>query len=372
MDPEQAMRGALSQARRAAGRCFPNPAVGAVVFRRGRILGRGHTRPPGGPHAEVVALEQAARRHGAAQVRGASLAVTLEPCSFTGRTPPCTDAILAAGIRRAYVGLRDPHPRVRGRGLARLRRGGLRVQLGVLEADCREHHRGFVSVHERARPFLTLKLAATLDGRIATAAGESRWISSPAARDFVHRLRSAQDAILVGSGTVLADDPELSARRGGRVVHRPVRVVVDSRLHTPPEARVVRGAKVSPTWILCARDAPAARSRRLAEAGVRVLPVRRRGGHLDLARVCATLAREGLTTVLCEGGGRLAAGLIRAGLADEIHWIAAPKLLGSDARAGLGELGLRRLSEAVLLEDARFRRLGPDLHVRARVGTVGS
>jgi diaminohydroxyphosphoribosylaminopyrimidine deaminase/5-amino-6-(5-phosphoribosylamino)uracil reductase len=370
MDPEYAMRGALAQARRAAGRSFPNPAVGAVVFRREGVLGRGHTRPPGGPHAEVVALEQAVRRHGAARVRGASLAVTLEPCSFTGRTPPCTDAILAAGIRRAYVGVRDPHPRVRGRGLARLRRGGLRVELGVLDQACREHHRGFVSVHERDRPFVTVKLAATLDGRIATATGESRWISSPAARDFVHRLRATQDAILVGSGTILADDPDLSARRRGRVVHRPVRVVVDSRLRTPLTAKVVRGAKLSPTWILCASGAVAARRRSLEESGVRVIPLRRRGAQLDLGRACVTLAREGLTTVLCEGGGRLAAGLLRAELADELHWIVAPKLLGADARAGLGELGIRRLSDAVVLADTALRRLGPDLHVRARLGRV--
>lgn len=371
MDPERAMRRALAQARRAAGRTFPNPAVGAVVFRREGILGRGHTLPPGGLHAEAVALEQAARRHGAARLRGASLAVTLEPCTFTGRTPPCTEAILAAGIRRLYVGVRDPHPRVRGRGLERLRRAGLRVELGVLESPCREHHRGFLSVHERGRPFLTLKLAATLDGRIATASGESRWISSARSRAWVQELRATHDAILVGSGTVLADDPELFARRQGRIVHRPVRVVVDSQLRTPATARLVRSAGRAPTWILCARGAAAQRRRRLEGQGVRVLAVPRRGAGLDLRRACATLAREGLTTVLCEGGGRLAAGLLRAELADELHWIVAPKLLGCDARAGLGELGIRRLADAPLLTDTRLRRLGPDFHLRARLGLAG-
>lgn len=225
-------------------------------------------------------------------------------------------------------------------------------------------------MQERDRPFVTVKLAATLDGRIATAKGESRWISSPAAREFVHRLRATQDAILVGSGTILADDPELSARRGGRVVHRPVRVVVDSRLRTPLAAKVVRGAKLSPTWILCASGAAAARRRRLEASGVRVIPIRRRGTRLDLGRACVTLAREGLTTVLCEGGGRLAAGLLRAELADELHWIVAPKLLGAEARPGLGELGIRRLSDAVVLEDTALRRLGPDLHIRARLGRI--
>ena len=364
------MRLALREAHRAAGRTFPNPGVGAVVFRAGRVLGRGFTRPPGGPHAEIVALEAARRRDGARGLRGAELAVTLEPCCFTGRTGPCTEAILRAGIRRVWVGAGDPHPRVRGRGVAKLRAGGVRVATGVLEDACREHHRGFLSVHERGRPFVTLKLAATLDGRIATARGESRWISSPPARALVQRWRAAVDAILIGSGTVLADDPELAARRDGRVVHRPVRVVVDSGLRVGPSARLVRGARGAPTWLLCA-PRPAARRRAALEArGARVLPVARRGARLDLRAALAALGREGITTLLCEGGAGLAAALLRAGLVDELHWFVAPRLLGCEGRAALGPLAVARLAGAVPLGRVAVTRVGPDLHVHARLDSA--
>jgi diaminohydroxyphosphoribosylaminopyrimidine deaminase/5-amino-6-(5-phosphoribosylamino)uracil reductase len=364
------MRLALREARRAAGRTFPNPAVGAVVFRAGRVLGRGFTRPPGGPHAEIVALESTRRRAGARALRGAELAVTLEPCCFTGRTGPCTDAILRAGIRRVWVGAGDPHPRVRGRGVAKLRASGVRVATGVLGDACREHHRGFLSVHQRGRPFVTLKLAATLDGRIATAGGESRWISSPPARALVQRWRAATDAILVGSGTVLADDPELAARSRGRVVHRPLRVVVDSDLRVPASARVVREAHVAPTWLVCAPRPPARRRAALELRGARVLPVARRGAKLDLGAALAALAREGVTTLLCEGGAGLAAALLRAGFVDELHWFVAPRLLGCEGRAALGPLAVTRLAGAVELGRVAVARVGPDLHVHARLDSA--
>jgi len=200
VNAESAMRLALAQGRRARGRTHPNPCVGAVVFRGDRVLGRGCTRPAGGPHAEIVALRDAVRRFGAARVRGAAIAVTLEPCSHTGRTGPCTDAILEAGLRRVFVGHADPHTEVSGRGIRTLRRAGLEVEVGVLADACRELHRGFLSVCERGRPFVDLKLASTLDGRIATASGESRWITGPDARAAVHRPRARSDAIPVGWG----------------------------------------------------------------------------------------------------------------------------------------------------------------------------
>jgi diaminohydroxyphosphoribosylaminopyrimidine deaminase/5-amino-6-(5-phosphoribosylamino)uracil reductase len=218
------MRLALGQARRAEGLAFPNPPVGAVVYRGDRILGRGYTRPAGGAHAEIVALESARRRHGRASLRGASLAVTLEPCCHQGRTPPCTTAVAEAGISRVVVGHPDPSRQVGGRGLRRLRARGLRVEVGVLEEACRYQHRGFLSCVERGRPWVALKLAASLDGRIATSRGESRWITGERSRAWVHALRARADAVMVGSGTVRADDPELTARREGRVVRRPIRV----------------------------------------------------------------------------------------------------------------------------------------------------
>jgi diaminohydroxyphosphoribosylaminopyrimidine deaminase/5-amino-6-(5-phosphoribosylamino)uracil reductase len=362
------MRLALAQARRASGRTWPNPPVGAVVVRGDRVLGRGFTRPPGGPHAEVVALDAARRRHGAAALRGATLAVTLEPCCFHGRTPPCTDAVIASGVARVWIGERDPDPRVRGRGMRQLRAAGLALTTRVLDAACRAQHRGFTSAVERGRPHVALKLAATLDGRIATARGESRWITGAAARARVHALRARTDAIAVGSATARSDDPELVARgRGGRVLHRPVRVVVDAGLTLPPASRLARAPDPERTWVLAAPNAAAARRRALERAGVRVLAVPRRGDHLDLGRALAVLGRAGLTTLLVEGGGRLAAGLLRAGLVDELHWFAAPSCLGGDARPALGALAIARLSARVALEAPEVSRLGDDLYIRGRV-----
>ena len=264
------MRLALGQARRAEGSTFPNPPVGAVVYRGDRVLGRGYTRPAGGPHAEIVALDSARRRHGRAGLRGASLAVTLEPCCHQGRTPPCTDAIADAGIARVAVGHPDPSREVGGGGLRRLRARGLRVEVGVLEEACRYQHRGFLSRVERGRPWVALKLAASLDGRIATSGGESHWITGEPSRAHVHALRARADAIVVGSGTAQRDDPELTARRNGRVVRRPIRLLVDSGLVVPSGRRLLRGDEASPTWVLAAPRAPAERRRRLEARGVRV------------------------------------------------------------------------------------------------------
>ncbi|HTY17115.1 MAG TPA: bifunctional diaminohydroxyphosphoribosylaminopyrimidine deaminase/5-amino-6-(5-phosphoribosylamino)uracil reductase RibD [Myxococcota bacterium] len=358
------MRLALAQARRALGRSFPNPAVGAVVFRGDRVLGRGFTQPPGGPHAEIVALERAVRRHGRASLRGASLAVTLEPCCHQGRTGPCTDAVLAAGVGRVFVGHVDPHPAVRGGGVRRLRRAGIPVRVGVLEEACRVQHRGFLSRVERGRPFVTLKLAASLDGRIATGRGESRWITGERARAHVHRLRAESDAVMIGSASALADDPELTARRGVRVVHRPVRVLVDSRLRVPTSARLYR-ADATRTWVLCGRAAPPRRRRAVEATGARVLEVPMRPGGLRLDRALERLAAEGLGSVLVEGGGGLAAALVRDGLVDELVWLAAPRLLGAEGRPAIGPLGVGRLAAAPALAIDRVRRLGPDLWIQA-------
>lgn len=378
MKPEAAMQLALSQARRASGRTFPNPAVGAVVFRGNRVLGRGATRPPGGPHAEVLALDSATRRAGERKVRGASLAVTLEPCCFTGRTGPCTEAILAAGIRKVYIGCKDPHERVRGRGIQKLRRAGIEVEVGVRESECREQHRGFISLCETGRPYVTLKLATTLDGRIATASGESRWITGEVSRDWVHGIRAASDALMVGSGTALADDPELTARRAGKLLHRPVRVLVDSRLRVSPQARLYGGLRTKSgatqaefqTWVLCHERARGRAGIRATGARLIDIPASA-DRHLDLAIALDRLGDLGLTTLLVEGGGGLAAALLRADRIDEIHWIQAPKLIGADGRAAIGPLSLERLSEAVALDDIAIERLGEDVHIQAKVRRSG-
>jgi diaminohydroxyphosphoribosylaminopyrimidine deaminase/5-amino-6-(5-phosphoribosylamino)uracil reductase len=359
------MRLALAQARRARGRTWPNPPVGAVVFRGGRVLGSGRTEPPPGKHAEVIAIERAQRAHGARALRGASLAVTLEPCDHQGRTGPCSERVLAAGLARVYVGHEDPHPRVSGRGIRRLRRAGVEVRVGVLEPACREQHRGFLSAVLRHRPFVVLKLAATLDGRIATADGESRWITGALAREAAHRLRAVTDAILVGAGTARADDPELTARRGARVLHRPIRVVADARLSLPAAAKLLRG-EAGTAWVLCARTAPQARQRELLRRGAVLIPVPQRRGRLDLRAALRELAQRGLTEVLVEGGGELAATLLREELVDELCWFVAPRLLGGDARPAVGRLGLRELAAAPGFALREARRLGPDLLLELR------
>lgn len=364
LDPEACMGLALQSARRMMGRTFPNPSVGAVVWKGEKMLAGGSTRPPGGPHAEQVALERARKRHGRAALRGASMAVTLEPCCFKGRTGPCTRAIIEAGIRKVYVGVRDSHERVSGGGVRQLRRAGIEVEEGVRGESCEEHHRGFFCLCERGRPFVTLKLASSLDGRIATCTGESKWITSPEARAWVHRLRARSDAVMVGSETALADDPALSARRGGRVVGRPVRVLVDSRLRVSPESQLYSAADGARTLVL---TRAAARGRAAREAqGARLINLPGSAGQLDLKAGLAALGEFGLTTLLVEGGGGLAAALLRADLVDEIHWIMAARLIGGDGRAALGSLGVKALGSAPGLEWVREGKLGADLHIQAR------
>lgn len=385
---ERMMRRALRAAARGDGRTHPNPSVGAVVYRGDRILGIGTTKPPGGPHAEIVAMETARRRHGAAALRGATLAVTLEPCNFVGRTGACTEAIVAAGIGRVVAGCRDPHARVSGRGFARLRRAGIGVTTGVLERDCRIQHRGFISVCERGRPFVTLKLAATLDGRIAVASGESRWITNEASRAAVHRLRLAHDAVMVGSATAIADDPELAARRGDRILRWPVRVLVDGGLRVPARARLFAeppnagdsgprdrisgrtAAGPRETWIVCREGTRGVASARKRAARVLETP-RGESGHVDLAHAMRSLAKAGLTTILVEGGGRLAAALLQADLVDEVHWFLAPRLIGEDGRPALGAMGIRKLRDALRIDEIEVRRYGGDLHLTGSVSRQG-
>ena len=292
------------------------------------------------------------------------MAVTLEPCCFQGRTGPCTKEIIEAGIAKVYVGVRDPHKRVAGGGIRRLRRAGIEVVEGILTEACEEHHRGFFSLCQRGRPFVTLKLASSLDGRIATRTGESRWITSSQARAFVHRLRARTDAVMVGSETALADAPSLTARRGDRIIAHPVRVLVDSRLRVSVDSPLYASESETPTLVM---TRSAARGRAAREAtGAKLIDLPGSAGRLDLKAGLAALGQFGLTTLLVEGGGGLAAALLRADLVDEIHWILAPRLIGGDGRAALGGLGVEELDLTPRLEWIREGRLGPDLHIQAR------
>ncbi len=353
------MRAALTLARRGLGNVAPNPSVGCVIVRDGRIVGRGWTQPGGRPHAETEAL----RRAGAA-ARGATAYVTLEPCCHWGRTPPCTDAMIAAGLARAVIATRDPDPRVNGEGVARLRDAGVAVTEGVLEKEAAALNAGFILRVRAGRPLVTLKLATTLDGRIATAAGESRWITGEAARRLAHGLRARHDAILIGSGTALADDPELTVRVPGLVPRShpgPVRIVADGRARLPLTARLVATARAVPTWLLTTPGADQHRISALAECGVTVIavPPDANGQPEPLAALRA-LAQRGITRVLVEGGSRLAASLLRAGLVDRLAWFHAPSVLGSDATPAVGALALPHLAAMPTWRVVEEERVGPD------------
>jgi diaminohydroxyphosphoribosylaminopyrimidine deaminase / 5-amino-6-(5-phosphoribosylamino)uracil reductase len=354
------MRRALALARRGLGRTSPNPPVGAVVVRNGRIVGEGWHRRAGTPHAEAIAL----RRAGAA-ARDATLYLTLEPCTFFGRTPACAPVVIASGIRRVVVATRDPHPRVSGRGIRALRRAGLAVTTGVAEDEARELIAWFTRFITRRRPFVLLKLAASVDGRIATAAGESRWLSAPASRRMVHALRDQVDAVMVGAGTVLADDPALTCRlpRG----RDPLRVVVDGRLRISPRARILTQRSTAATLVATSRAAPVSRRRALERAGAEVLVVPGRGTRIDLGALLDRLGARGIASVLLEGGGELAAAALRAKVVDELLLVSTPQLLGGDGRPMLGALGVRRLARAPRLVDRSVRRIGNDLVRRSAV-----
>ncbi|MBM9593119.1 bifunctional diaminohydroxyphosphoribosylaminopyrimidine deaminase/5-amino-6-(5-phosphoribosylamino)uracil reductase RibD [Rhodobacteraceae bacterium MCCB 386] len=347
------MAHALSLGRRGLGRVWPNPAVGCVLVREGLVVGRGWTAPGGRPHGETVAL--AAARDAA---RDSTAYVTLEPCAHYGRTPPCADALVAAGVRRVVTAMEDPDPRVAGQGHARLREAGVAVCTGIREAEARRDHAGFLTRVAVGRPLVTLKLAASIDGRIATASGESRWITGAEARRVVHALRLEHDAVMVGGGTARADDPALNVRDLG-AVRQPVRVVISRALDLPRAGRLERPGEAGPLWLVHGQTADEARDFWLARATL--LPVAERDGQVDAAAALAALGRAGLTRVLCEGGGRLAASLITAGLVDRLVVFSAGLTLGADARPSVGALGLTRMADAERFHLQDARQVGGDV-----------
>jgi diaminohydroxyphosphoribosylaminopyrimidine deaminase / 5-amino-6-(5-phosphoribosylamino)uracil reductase len=347
------MGAALALARRGLGNVWPNPAVGCVLVKDGRVVGRGWTQPGGRPHAETQALARAG-----GDARGATAYVTLEPCSHHAKTPPCAEALIAAGIARAVVACRDPDPRIDGRGLAKLREAGIEMVEGVMRDEAEALNAGFFLRVRENRPFVTLKLAGSLDMRIATARGESQWITGEASRARAHLLRAEHDAVMAGSGTVLADDPALDARPPGLADPRRVRVVADGRLRTPATARLVRTARTQPTWILTRSDAPA-----LRDAGVELIRLER----LDPRAMLTALATRGITRVLIEGGGTLAASFLREGFVDRLAIFRAGIAIGGDGLPALADLGVARLENAPRYRLESVERIGDDtLEFRAR------
>lgn len=331
---------ALDLARRALGRVWPNPAVGCVILRGGRVVGRGWTQPGGRPHAETEAL----RRAGDA-ARGATVYVSLEPCAHHGKTPPCAEALVAAGIARAVVAVEDPDPRTAGAGIRAMRDAGIAVDVGMRGDEAARVNAGFFLCRGEGRPLVTLKTATTLDGRIATHGGESQWITGPEARARGHYLRAIYDAVMVGIGTAAADRPHLTCRLPGLEDRSPVRIVVDGRLRLPLTDSLVSGARDVPTWLVTLPKGDAARRRAYVDCGVELIDVEPDdGGRPDLSLLMKILAARGLTRVLVEGGGHLAAGLLRARLVDRIAWFRAPGIMGGDGMAAAAPFGVDRLA----------------------------
>ena len=354
---------ALRLARRGYGKTSPNPMVGAVLVKQGKIIGRGWHQGAGKPHAEVEALRDALK-HGH-NPRGATLYVTLEPCCTHGRTPPCTDAIIEAGLRRVVIGATDPNPQHRGRAFAILNQARLAITHGVLADECARLNEAFNHWIVHRTPFVTVKAAMTLDGKIATASGESKWITGPQARAYGMKLRQGADAILVGINTILADDPSLTVRPAQK--HRVRRIVLDSKARIPLSAKVLNDAQAPLTTIVVTR---ASRKSRLSASSkrVNVLVAPAKSGKIDLRWLVRKLGSENVTSLLVEGGGQVNASFLFQGLAHRVVFFYAPKILGGvDSRLGVAGAGARRLADAINLRNPEWRKLGPDLLFTAQV-----
>ncbi len=353
---------ALALARKGEGRTRPNPAVGAVIVADGQVVGEGYHPEAGQPHAEIFALRQAG-----ALARGADLYVTLEPCSHHGRTGPCADAVIAAGIARVFVGAGDPNPQVRGQGIDRLRAAGIAVQIGIREVECLRLIAPFVRHVTTGLPLVTLKTAVTLDGKTATATGDSQWISGPASRLHVHRLRDRVDAILVGIGTVLHDDPQLTTRlpEGGR---NPLRVVVDSQLRIPDHAKLLGDLAAAATLIATTSRASAQKIEQLRRQGVEVLVLDGQDGRVDLPELLHRLGQRGIQHLLLEGGSGLNDAMLQAELIDRLMVFVAPKIVGgSDGFGIFAGAGVCRLADALSLTDVRSSRFEDDILIEGEV-----
>lgn len=351
------MRAAIALARRGLGHTWPNPTVGCVLVRDGRVIGRGRTGDGGRPHAETVALDMAGEG-----ARGATAYVSLEPCSHHGQTPPCADALIKAGIRRCVIACDDPDPRVSGGGAEKLRKAGVEVTTGVCTEEARAVNEGFFLKVLENRPLVTLKLASTLDGRIATHIGESRWITGPDARRYVHVLRHAHDAVMVGSGTALADDPRLTCRLEGKS-RQPVRIVLDARLRLPLTGKLAKTAQETPVWLVTLKGNDTARLEACRGLGIVMIevPAEKTTGLLDLKAALNELAGRGLTRVLCEGGGHVAASLVQQKLADQLVWCRAPRLIGDDGVSAIRAFGVDTLDQTADFVLSETRRLGDDI-----------
>jgi diaminohydroxyphosphoribosylaminopyrimidine deaminase / 5-amino-6-(5-phosphoribosylamino)uracil reductase len=356
------MRMALRLAEKAQGRTSPNPMVGAVVVKGGIVISRGFHRKAGEAHAEAVALKRAGRA-----AKGAMLYVTLEPCSHTDkRTPPCAPLVIKSGVRRVVVAMIDPNPRVSGGGIKALKSAGIEVTTGVLDAEAKKMNEAFIKHITKGVPFVTLKIAQTLDGKIATSSGASKWITGEKAREEAHRLRDSHDAVLVGINTVLSDDPSLTTRiPGGR---DPVRVIVDSRLRIPVNAKVVTQRSPAKTIVAALLGAPKSKIKKLQDAGVEVLTIKSEHGRVDLRDLMKKLGKRDIMSALIEGGAEINASALKAGLVDKVVMFLAPLLMtGTDSLCSIGGSSPVKLGQALKLQDVTAEFIGKDLMVKGYI-----
>lgn len=350
---------AITLAKRGIGKTSPNPAVGAVIVKSGNIIGMGYHKKAGLAHAELNALKQAG-----ANAKGAEMYVTLEPCNHFGKTPPCTDAVIKAGIKKVFIGMKDPNPLVAGKGIRRLRDSGIYAEAGILEKECKAINETYIKYITAKTPFVTLKLAATLDGKIATAAGESKWITGKEARKFVHKMRAEADAVMVGIGTVLKDNPELTVRlvRG----KNPVRIVVDSKLSIPLNTKVLNPGKESVIIATIKNRGQGSGGRgqkikKIQAKGAEVLALPSKNGTVDLKALMKELGKREITSLIVEGGSTLAASAIKHGIVDKVAIFLAPKLLGKEGLPMIGGLGIKRLKDAIHLNRLECKMVGADI-----------
>lgn len=362
---EKFMSAALRLATKAEGMTSPNPVVGAVVVRCGVVIGKGYHKKAGLPHAEIEAFSDAEKR--GRGLKGSTLYVTLEPCCHTGkRTPPCADAIIEKGISKVVVGTLDLNPKVNGKGVAILREKGVEVSVGVLEEQCREANEVFFKYITTGTPFIVLKLAATLDGKIAAFTGDSKWIGSEAQRKRAHELRNKADAVLVGINTVIQDDPELTVRLVKKPARQPAPVVLDSELRIPLDARLLR-VHESPI-VVTTLDADAGKINELRESGARVIiSDADESGRIDLVKLVKKLGEMRITSVLIEGGSRIAASFLMKGLVDKVVFFYAPKIVGAEGISMIGETRISKIGDAIRIKEIKIKAIGEELIVEGYI-----
>ena len=357
---EKHMRLAIRLAKRAEGLTSPNPIVGAVIVKNGKVVGRGYHKMCGMPHAEVNALRQAGLK-----ARGATIYVTLEPCDHFGKTPPCTDALINSGVKRVVIGMKDPNPLNNGKGMKKLNSNGIKTDIGILKDEAIEMNKPFIKSVTKKLPYVTVKTAQSIDGKIATKTGDSKWITSEASRKFVHDLRSSVDAVMVGVNTIIKDDPLLTSR-GTRFKKQPIRVVVDSRLSTPVGAKIFSDVKISPVIIVTTKKSDRKKIGQIEKKGARVIILKSSRGGLDLKSLMNKLTNMGIINVLVEGGGNLIAGLVESRLVDKFLFFIAPKIIGGkNAITSVEGAGIKMIKDAAELKNIKLRKIGPDILIEA-------